>query len=165
MFVPSPNGTQRRTANDGAAFNGILYGLRQAFLRKACRRNWVSVERHDVLAAVPGVAGSRRVEAVASGDAWPLRAHYQIDWKWARLGVINVSGPGGPGKRHHPDSPSEARVKTAHCRGRTRYSDYHRCDGYQPARLDSAPVHARRHSSGASPNGQTHTRPGRLQAD
>jgi hypothetical protein len=70
VFTPSPKGGRRRTVDDRAALNGILYVLQTGVPWEDLRRNRVS-QRHDT-GDVYETGKPQGVGATASGDGSPV---------------------------------------------------------------------------------------------
>jgi transposase len=165
VFTPSPKGGRRRTVDDRAALNGMLFVLQTGI-------SWEYLPKE--LGFGSGMTCWRRLRDWQAAGVWEqlhltmlrrLREHDQIDWERASLDAASVSSPRGPGNWSQPDRQGQARVETAHRRRCLWRSVGHHGHGRQPARsmafvptLEAIPA-----VSGL--NGQPSKRPDKLHAD
>lgn len=93
VFTPSPKGGRRRTVDDRAALNGILYVLQTGI-------PWEYLPKEPGFGS--GMTCWRRLRDWQAAGAWEqlclamlrrLREHDQIDWERASLDAASVSVP------------------------------------------------------------------------
>ncbi|WP_075123018.1 IS5 family transposase [Burkholderia paludis] len=90
VFKPSPKGGRRRTVDDRAALNGILYVLQTGI-------QWEDLPQE--LGFGSGMTCWRRLRDWQAAGVWHrLREHDQIDWERASLDGASVSSPRGAKK-------------------------------------------------------------------
>ena len=98
VFTPSPKGGRRRTVDDRAALNGILYVLQTGI-------PWEDLPQE--LGFGSGMTCWRRLRDWHAADVWGrlhlamlrrLREHDQIDWERASLDAASVASPRGARK-------------------------------------------------------------------
>jgi transposase len=166
-FVLSAKGGRRRSVDDRAAMNGILYVLRTGI-------PWEDLPQS--LGFGSGMTCWRRLRNWQTAGVWEklhlamlerLREHDQIDWSRASIDGASVASPRGPRNRPQPDGPRQTRQQTTYrrrCQRRTTGCERHR---RQSTRLHCVQNHIGRHSSrarsGQSPeeaawSGPTHLR-------
>ncbi|MGS1041652.1 IS5 family transposase [Burkholderia glumae] len=104
-FTPSPKGGRRRTVDDRAALNGILYVLQTGF-------RWEDLPQE--LGFGSGMTCWRRLRDWQAAGVWHrlhlamlrrLREHDQIDWERASLDGASVSKP--PGGQETGPNPTD----------------------------------------------------------
>ena len=97
-FTPSSKGGRRRTVDDRAALNGILYVLHTG-------GPWEDLPQELGLGS--GMTGWRRLRDWQAAGVWSrlhlamlcrLREHGQIDWERASLDAASVASPRGAKK-------------------------------------------------------------------
>lgn len=95
VFIPSPKGGRRRTVDERAALNGILYVLQTGI-------PWEDLPQE--LGFGSGMTCWRRLRDWQAEGVWEqlhlamlrrLREHDQIDWERASLDAASVSSPRG----------------------------------------------------------------------
>ncbi|NUY06094.1 IS5 family transposase [Paraburkholderia youngii] len=95
VFTPSPNGGRRRTVDDRAALDGILYVLQTGI-------PWEELPQE--LGFGSGMTCWRRLRDLQAAGVWEqlhlallrrLREHDQIDWERASIDGASVSKPPG----------------------------------------------------------------------
>jgi transposase len=98
VFTPSPKGGRRRTVDDRAALNGILYVLQTGI-------PWEYLPKE--LGFGSGMTCWRRLRDWQAAGVWEklhlamlrrLREHDQIDWERASLDAASVASPRGARK-------------------------------------------------------------------
>jgi transposase len=98
VFAPSPKGGRRRTVDDRAALNGILYVLQTGI-------PWEYLPKE--LGFGSGMTCWRRLRDWQAASVWEqlhlamlrrLREHDQIDWERASLDAASVASPRGARK-------------------------------------------------------------------
>ncbi|WP_414146180.1 IS5 family transposase [Burkholderia stagnalis] len=102
VFTPSPKGGRRRTVDDRAALNGILYVLQTGI-------PWEDLPQE--LSFGSGMTCWRRLRDWQAAGVWAklhlamlrrLREHDQIDWERASIDGASVSSPRGGGRKPAP---------------------------------------------------------------
>ena len=161
-FIPSPKGGRRRSVDDRAALNGILFVLQTGI-------PWEDLPKE--LGWGSGMTCWRRLRHWQANRVWAklhqamlskLREHDRIDWSRASIDSASVASPRGPGDRPEPDRPGQARQQASPCRrcaGHPAGSDGH---GSEPARLDGVRGHARCAGSQTRLAWQTEEAPGQV---
>lgn len=120
-FEHSAKSGRRRSVDDRAALNGILYVLQKGV-------PWEDLPQE--LGYGSGMTCWQRLRDWQAAGVWDklhlamlrrLREHDQIDWGRASIDVASVPSPGGPGNRPEPDRPGQARQQATHHRRYARY--------------------------------------------
>ncbi|CAG9222254.1 conserved hypothetical protein [Burkholderia gladioli] len=141
-FTPSPKGGRRRTVDDRAALNGILYVLQTGI-------PWE--DRPQKLGFGSVMTCWRRLRDWQAAGVWHrlhlallrrLREHGRSIGSAPAWMEPASPAPGGPGNRPQPDRSRQARLETTHRRRCTRHSSGRHDHGSQSTRLDGVRCHS-----------------------